>query len=198
MKWTPHRWADSQIAAPRKLQALLHALASFADADGIAYPSQNKIVRRLGWSKGTVKKWSDFGRALALFSTRKRFNPRKGHCDSMTYTLHLDRVVTHEEVERQIAELRLPSPKGKSQKQGFASEGGQIATGGKQLQSHERKKAGTEEILVEARTGALGSPASAWRQATAPKRDWLMVADPKPSFSGEELAELAHSDGSTA
>ncbi len=119
----PHKWADQQTAAPRKLQALLHSLASFADAEGIAYPSQNKICRRLGWSKGTVKKWSDIGRGLGLFTTRKRFNRSKGYCDTMIYALHLDRVVTAEEVHMQIAALRFPAQVGKSQKWGFASEG---------------------------------------------------------------------------
>jgi hypothetical protein len=135
MKWRPHRWADQQTAAPRKLQALLYAIASFADANGIAYPSQDRICRRLGWSKGTVKKWSDHGRALGLFSTRKRFNPRKGYCDAMIYTLALDRVVTAEEV--QIAKLRSPPPPKANRKNGDLPPprkyGGQIATDGKQL-----------------------------------------------------------------
>lgn len=183
MKWTAHKWADQQTAAPRKLQALLHALASFATADGVAYPSQDKIVHRLGWSKGTVKKWSDLGRALGLFSTRKRFNPRKGHCDSMNYILHLDRVVSCEEVRTQIAELRFPYPKGKSQKQGFASTPKtaaacrtQIATGGKQLQ-YERKKAGTEEFIDVARAADVYSSGLAGLQIANPDRDWLLVAD---------------------
>ncbi len=169
MKLRPHKWADAQVAAPSKLQALLHALASFADSDGIAFPSQEKICSRLGWSKGTVKKWSDVGRALGLFSTRKRFNPRKGHVDAMFYTLHLDRVVTAEEVGTQIAELRFPSPEGKSQKQGFPSDPKtaascrtEIATGGKQLQS---KK--------ELTSGALDVSPNPPNQ----KRDWLLVGE---------------------
>ena len=99
-------------------------------------------------SKGTIKKWSNLGRALGLFSTKKRFNRRKGHCDAMVYTLHLDRVVTAEEVAAKSAKSRHSRPKGKSQKKRFASDAKtatscrtQIATGGKQLQKKERKPA---------------------------------------------------------
>lgn len=141
MRLTPHKWADQQTAAPRKLQALLHALASFANPQGLAYPSQETIARRLGWSKGTIKKWSDVGRALGLFSVKKRFNPSKGHVDGMTYTLHLDRVITSDEATMQIANLRFPPGEANRKNGDFPlaeanrkNEGGEIATGGKQLQ----------------------------------------------------------------
>jgi hypothetical protein len=190
MRWRPHKWADQQTAAPRKLQALLHALASFADADGIAYPSQAKIMPRIGLSKGTIKKWSNLGRALGLFSTKKRFNRRKGHCDAMVYTLHLDRVVTAEEVATKIAELRSTNPKGKSQKKRFASEAKtatschtQIATGGKQLHLKRRKSGKKKEVLSEVLPAEVGQtvrchqvmPASA---EPSPTRDWLLVTEP--------------------
>ena len=193
MKWKPHQWADRQTAAPRKLQALLHTLASFADANGIAYPSQDTIMRRIGWSKGTIKKWSDVGRALGLFSTKKRFNPGKGHVDAMIYTLHLDQVVTAEEVATQIAELRFPHPLGKSQKWGSPSgggksqkQGGQIATSGKQPQKKElTKKAGVTTAELPAEGGQADRwsssrvmPASAESSPT-PARDWLLVTGPK-------------------
>jgi len=173
MRLTPHRWADAQTAAPRRLQVLLHALASFADAEGIAYPSQDKIVRRLGWSKGTIKKWSDVARGLGLMSTRKRFNPRKGHCDAMTYTLHLDRVASPEEVQRQIAKLRFPPPQGKSQKWGFASEGGKSQPTANNF----------IEDLTTKKTVVTESPA----------RDWIRVAsvDAKPALADDLDGKVA-------
>jgi len=185
MKLTPHKWADQQIAAPGKLQALLHALASFANPQGRAYPSQETIGRRLGWSKGTIKKWSDVGRALGLFSTKKRFNAAKGHVDAMIYTLHLDRVITAEEVAMQIANLRFPPSEANRKNGGFPSgrgksqkRGGEIATDGKQLQNSMKeleltKKAGDAKP-------SEGGPAHRCPPSQAklsPGRDWLLVSD---------------------
>ncbi len=185
MKLTPHKWADQQTAAPRKLQALLHALASFANADGLAYPSQVTIARRLGWSIGTIKKWSDLGRALGLFSTKKRFNAAKRYVDAMIYSLHLDRIVTAEEVAKQIADLRFPSQKGNRKNRGFpSSEANRKNEGGKSQLAVNNSKNSMEELeLTKKAVGekpSEGGPAhhcSPSRAKLSPGHDWLLVSD---------------------
>lgn len=122
MSWKARAWAKQhEDALPRKASVLLFHLADDANEEQQCWPDQGKLARRTGWAKGTIKRWTDVLRALALLSTKKRWNRRKGHCDALVYTLHLDRTVTREEVERQIAKLRSGSARGKSQKQGFAS-----------------------------------------------------------------------------
>jgi len=118
VSWQAHAWAKKQTALPRKAFALLRHLANDANDEGICWPDQNKLASYTVWSKGTIKRWTDFLRVLGLISTKKRFNHRKGHCDAMIYTVHLDRLVTPEEVEeaqRQIAKPRFGSGEGKSQ-----------------------------------------------------------------------------------
>ena len=180
MKITPHKWADQQVAVPRKLQALLHALASFADPKGIAYPSQETIARRLGWSKGTIKKWSDVGRALGLFSVKKRFNPSKGHVDGMTYTLHLDRVITADEATMQIAKLRFPHTEANRKNGDFPpTEANRKNEGGKSQLAANNSKNSMEELTT---TKAVddqpsdGSPASHSPPKPSTGRDWLLVS----------------------
>lgn len=184
MRLTPHKWADQQTAAPRKLQALLHALASFANPQGLAYPSQETIARRLGWSKGTIKKWSDVGRALGLFSVKKRFNPSKGHVDGMTYTLHLDRVITPDEATMQIANLRFPPGEANRKNGDFPlAEANRKNEGGKSQLAANNSKNSMEELTktkgVEDQPSE-GGPAHRCppsRAKLSPGRDWLLVSD---------------------
>ena len=183
MKVTPHKWADQQTAAPRKLQALLHALASFANADGRAYPSQETIARRIGWSKGTIKRWSDIGRALGLFSVKKRFNPSKGHVDGMIYTLHLDRVITGEEVATQIANLRFPPAEANRKNGDFPpAEANRKSEGGKSQLTANNSKNSMEELTKTKAIDAQpspGSPATPLPPKPSAVRDWLLVSAPK-------------------
>jgi hypothetical protein len=120
VSYVARKWAEGQ-PLPRKAGVLLFHIADFANDDGKAWPDQDKLATRTGWAKGTIKRWTDFNRDLGLLSTRKRFNRRKGYCDALEYTLHLDRAAPPEEVQGQIAKLRFGSAQGKSQKQGFAS-----------------------------------------------------------------------------
>lgn len=182
MTLTPHKWADQQTAAPRKLQALLHALASFANAKGLAHPSQETIARRIGWSKGTIKRWSDIGRALGLFSVRKRFNPSKGHVDGMIYTLHLDRVITAEEVATQIANLRFPPSEANRKNGDFPlTEANRKSEGGKSQLAANNSKNSMGELT---KTKAVDDqPSNGGLATTLPSkrstgRDWLLVSDP--------------------
>jgi hypothetical protein len=124
VSWAAREWAKRQTPLPRKAGVLLFHFADEANDQAQCWPDQEKLAERTGWAKGTIKKWTDLLRALSLISTKKRFNKRKGYCDAMIYTVHLDRVVTPREVERQIANLRFASGGGKSQKQGLASGGG--------------------------------------------------------------------------
>ena len=166
MKWKPHQWADRQTAAPRKLQALLHTLASFADANGIAYPSQDTIMRpnrmEQRHDQEVVRRRP---RARSLLD-EKAVQPRKG--TRRRDDLHLASRPSRHSRRGRNANRRtaISPPPGKSQKWGSPSgggksqkQGGQIATSGKQPQKKElTKKAG----VTTAELPAEGGQADRW------------------------------------
>src|ERR1700730_12730594 len=83
MSWQAIAWAIRQTTGAARRKLLLLALASYADKNGVCWPSQETLARDTEQSVDTVQRQLDFLEKLKLIQRERRPKRRgqwQGHC----------------------------------------------------------------------------------------------------------------------